>query len=252
MRATLIACLGLALPAAAAAQAAEDPQPRIIVSGAGTASTAPDRVGIGYGVHGEGATSDEAVSAMVAKRKAIDGGLAGFAARPQARASQVTIVEVRGRDCNRNTYSNPRLSTGECAIIGYTADLTMDLQTDAVKEAGTIVGLIGRLGGTNPRIERFFLASDADARKRATAEALADAKRQAEAIAAGTDVRLGRLLSASNTGYNGMPAYDEIRLSAHAVSAPPPPPPPPPIPVDLTPRPIETQVRVQVVYAIAP
>lgn len=252
MRVTLIACLGLALPAATAAQAAEDPQPRIIVSGAGTVSTAPDRAGISYNVHGEGTTSDEAVTAMVAKRKAIDGGLASFAAKPQARASQVVIAEVRGRDCNRNNYGTPRLSTGECAIIGYTADLTMDVQTDAVKEAGTIVGLIGRLGGTGPRIERFFLASDTDARKRATAEALADAKRQAEAIAAGTGVQLGRLLSASNTSYNGAPAYDEIRLGARAVAAPPPPPPPPPIPVDLTPRPIETQVRVQVVYAIAP
>ncbi|WP_293968395.1 SIMPL domain-containing protein [Sphingomonas sp.] len=245
-------CLFLLPLAAAPALAAEDPQPRIIVAGTGTASAAPDRVTIAYGVHGEGTTSDEAVSAMVARRKAIETGLGGFTAKAQSRASQVSIAEVRGRDCNRNSYGTPRLSVGECAIIGYTADLTMDVRTDAVKDAGTIVGLIGRLGGSNPRIERFFLADDTDVRRKATAAALADAKQQAEAIAAGTGVRLGRLLSASNNGSNGPGPYDEIMVTAQRVAAPPPPPPPPPIAVDIMARPIETQVRVQVVYAIQP
>lgn len=252
MRTFLLTGLMLMPFAAAAAQSGDDGQPRIIVAGTGVASVAPDRVSIGYAIHGEGATSDEALTAMVARRKAIDGGLATFAAKPEARASQVNIQEVRGRDCNRAPYGGPKLSTGECAIIGYTADLQMEIRTSAVKDAGTIVGLIGRLGGTNPRIERFFLASDLDARKKATAEALADAKQQADAIAAGSGVKLGRLLSASNTSFNGAQPYDEIVLSARAVSAPAPPPPPPPVAVDITARPIETQVRVQVVYAIQP
>jgi uncharacterized protein YggE len=251
MRFALMPALILLPLSAVGAQAGDEQIPRIIVAGTGVASVAPDRVAIGYGVHGEGVTSDEALTAMVAKRKAIDGGLVGFAARPQARASQVTIAEVRGRDCNRAPYGGPKLSTGECAIIGYTADMTMEIHTDAVKDAGTIVGLIGRLGGANPRIERFFLASDADARKKATAEALADAKRQAEEIAQGAGVRLGRLLSASNTGFNGTQPYDEILLSARTVS-PPAPPPPPPVAVEMSARPIETQVRVQIVYAIQP
>jgi uncharacterized protein YggE len=253
MRYALMPSLILLPLSAAAAQAVDDPQPRIIVAGTGSVSVPPDRVSIAYGVHGEGATSDEAVTAMVAKRKAIDGGLVSFAAKPEARTSQVYISEVRGRDCNRAPYGGPRLSVGECAVIGYMADLAMEIRSDAVRDAGTIVGLIGRLGATNPRIERFFLASDADARKKATIEALADAKRQAEAIAEGTGVRLGKLISASNTGSNLSPPYDDITVSARRVIAPPvPPPPPPPVPVDIAARPIETQVRVQVVYAIQP
>lgn len=69
---------------------------------------------------------------------------------------------MRGRDCNRNTYGNPRLSTGECAIVGYTANIQMEVRTAAVNEAGTMVSLAGRLGATNPRIDRFFLAGQGD------------------------------------------------------------------------------------------
>jgi uncharacterized protein YggE len=142
---------------------------------------------VSFSVHGEGATSDEAVRAMVARRDAIEKGLGAVFTRPDIRAAQVGIAELRGRDCNRNGYGNPRLSTGECAIVGYTADLQVEVRTVAVNEVGTMVSLAGRLGATNPRIDRFFLAEDKDIRRRGITEALAEAKLQAETIA-----RLGR------------------------------------------------------------
>lgn len=244
MRLPLIA---LATLIAAPAFAADEPIPRIIVSGTGQVSTPPDRVAIQFSVHGEGATSDEAVSAMVAKRKAIDGGIATFG-KADAKASNISIAEVRGRDCNRGNYQS-KLSTGECAIIGYTADIQMELRTDAVKDSGTIIGLIGRLGGTNPHIERFYLSNDGPAQSRALAQALAEARTQAEAIAAGAHVPLGRILSISNGSYQVQP-FADIVVSGSRIEAPAPPPPPPPVVVSLTPKAIETQERVQVVFAI--
>lgn len=251
MRLPLLLCLMLVPLSGSAAQVVEDQPPRIIVTSAATISTMPDRAVISFTVHGEGATSDEAVSAMVAKRTAIGSGLAHFAAKPEARTAQVSIAEVRGRDCNRNTFGNPRLSTGECAIVGYTADLMMEVRTAAVTEAGTMVSLAGRLGATNPRIDRFFLAEDKAARQRGIVEALAEAKVQAETIARASGASLGRVISVSNLSFNGPgPNDDVIVLAARSSEAPPPPP--PPVAVGLTPRLIETQVRVQVVYAIAP
>ncbi|MGF7172261.1 hypothetical protein FHS91_003969 [Sphingobium xanthum] len=248
------ALLPIILPCAAIAQSGEEPRPRIIVTSAATIPSPPDRAVVSFSVHGEGTTSDEAVQSMVAKRDAIEKGLAGISARPEIRAAQVAIAEVRGRDCNRNSYGNPRLSTGECAIVGYTADLQVEVRTAAVNEAGTMVSLAGRLGATNPRIDRFFLAEDKEIRRRGITEALAEAKRQAEAIARASGVTLGGILSVSNLSFNGPGPYDEIVATAERVSAPPPPPPPPPPPVaiGLKPRAIETQVRVQVVYAIKP
>lgn len=247
------ALLPILVPCAAMAQSGEEPRPRIVVTSAATIPSPPDRAVVSFSVHGEGTTSDEAVRDMVAKREAIEKGLEGIAARPDIRAAQVGIAEVRGRDCNRNGYGNPRLSTGECAIIGYTADLQVEVRTAAVDEAGTMVSLAGRLGATNPRVDRFFLAEDTEVRRRGIAQALAEAKAQAEAIAKASGVRLGSVLSVSNLSFNGPGPYDEIVTTAQRVSAPPPPPPPPPpVAIGLKPRAIETQVRVQVVYAIQP
>ena len=246
------ALLPILVPCAAIAQTGDDPRPRIVVTSAATIPSPPDRAVVSFSIHGEGATSDEAVRAMVAKRNTIEKGLAGISAGPDIRAAQVGIAEVRGRDCNRNTYGNPQLSTGECAIVGYTANLQMEVRTTAVNEAGTLVSLAGRLGATNPRIDRFFLAEDKEIRRRGIAEALVEAKLQAEAIARASGVKLGGVLSVSNLSFNGPGPYDEIVATAQSVSAPPPPPPPPPVAVGLKPRAIETQVKVQVVYAIQP
>ena len=246
------ALLAMLAPGAAIAQTGEEPRPRIVITSAATIPSPPDRAVVSFSIHGEGTTSDEAVRAMVAKRDRIENGLAGIAAGADIRAAQVGIAEVRGRDCKRNVYGNPQLSTGECAIVGYTADLQVEIRTGAVNDAGTMVSLAGRLGATNPRIERFFLAEDKEIRRRGIAEALAEAKLQAEAIASASGVRLGSVLSVSNLSFNGPGPYDEIVATGQHVIAPPPPPPPPPVAIGLKPRAIETQVKVQVVYAILP
>lgn len=238
----------LAVPTATVA--ADEPPPRIVVSGTGTVTTPPDIATIEYRVVGEGATSDAAVSAMVAKRARIAGGLASLDPRLRSRASEVSVAEVRSPDCRRQ-YGQPQLSTGACAISGYVASLQMTIRTGTVTEAGTAVGLIGRLEGSDPRLTGFELADAGAAQRRAIAAALADAKAKAQAVAAGSGVALGRLLSVSTNGYGGVQP-EEVGVSAvRAVSAPPPPPPPPPIAVDLTPRPIETRTQVTVSYAIA-
>ena len=247
----IAAILPILVPCAAVAQSGEESHPRIIVTSAATIPSPPDRAVVSFSVHGEGSTSDDAVRAVVTKREAIEKGLAGASGRLDIRAAQIGIAEVRGPDCNRNNYGNPRLSIGECAIIGYTADLQVEVRTAAVNEAGTMVSLAGRLGATNPRIDRFFLAEDKEIRRRGVTEAVAEAKLQAEAIARASGVKLGDIISVSNLSFNGPGPYDDI-VTSQRVAAPPSPPPPPPVAVGLKPRAIETQVKVQVVYAIQP
>nr|WP_281177328.1 SIMPL domain-containing protein [Sphingomonas parapaucimobilis] len=219
----------------------------MVVTAAATIPSSPDRAVISFSIHGEGPTSDEAVRAMVTKREVIEKGLAGISAQPDIRAAQVGITEVRSPDCNRTGYGNPRLSTGACAIIGYTADVQVEVRTAAVNEAGTMVSLAGRLGATNPRVDRFFLAEDKEVRRRGVAQALAEAKLQAEAIALASGIKLGGVLNVSNLSFNGPGPYDNVVVTTQRVSAPPPPP---PVAIGLKPRSIETQVRVQVTYAI--
>lgn len=246
-----IALLAAMLACPAAALAAGDDAPRIVVSGTATVTTPPDLATIDFRVVGEGDTSDAAVAAMVARRARIAGALAALDPRLQPRSGEVSVAEVRGPDC-RQQYGQPQLSTGACAVTGYVATLQMTIRTPAVKQAGTAVGLIGRHEGRDARLSGFLLADRGAAQRRAIAAALADAKAKAAAVAEGSGVHLGRIMSVSTTGYGGVEP-DEVIVTGSRVPAPPaPPPPPPPIAVDLTPRPIETQGQVTVVYAIAP
>ncbi len=219
----------------------------ITVSGSGMVTTPPDQATIEYGVHGEGATSDQAVTQMVEKRKRIDAGLAGFGKQIDSGATQVAVAEVRGQDCRAEDGAS-RLSTGNCAIIGYTADISMTIRTPAVTRAGTIVGLIGRLQGTNPHVTAFEISDKYSAQRRALAAALADARKTAEAIAQGANVKLGRLVLATNSSDAG--SVIPMRVPSPAMVMVPPPP-PPPIEVDLVPQPIETNAEVTVSYETA-
>lgn len=246
MRLPFLALAAL-IPTATVA-ATEEPIPRIIVSGLGTISTTPDRAVIEYGLHGEGTTSDEAVAALVAKRKTIEGGMTAIAGTSQPKAGQISVNEVRGSACNR--YEMPKMSTGDCAILGYSADVDMQLTTGNVKDAATLVGLIGRLGGRNPRLDRYTLADDKTARAQALAAAIGEARTKAEAMAEGAHVTLGRIISISDGSYGAQPMADIVVTGSRVGAPPPPPPPPPPVEVNLTPRPIETQAHVQVVFAI--
>jgi hypothetical protein len=249
-----IVLLAAMLACPAAALAADDEAPRIVVSGTAIATTPPDLATIDYRVVGEGGTSDSAVSAMVAQRARIAGALAALDPRLQPQSGEVSVTEVRGPDC-RQQYGQPQLSTGACAITGYVATLQMTIRTRAVKQAGTAVGLIGRYEGRDARLSGFRIADEGAAQRRAIAAALTDAKAKAEAVAQGSGVRLGRIMSVMTTGYGGVQSRDVIAAAPPMVQVPvppPPPPPPPPIAVDLTPRPIETQGQVTVVYAIAP
>ena len=244
IRAILTAAL---LGTPAAALAADEPSPRIVVFGTGSVQTPPDRAIVAYGVRGEGTTSDAAVTALVEKRRAIDAGVAALHVAAEVSASRVSVAEVRSPEC-RQGYNAPQLSTGPCAILGYIAELQVTVRTGAVGQVGTMVGLLGRSGAGNPRLEGFDLTDARVAQGAAIGKALADARAKAQAIAQGTGVPLGRLLSATNTG--GYQADGDIVMTANRIVYTPAPPPPPPIAVDLTPQPIVTRAQVTVTYAI--
>jgi uncharacterized protein YggE len=110
-----------------------------------------------------------------------------------------------------------------------------------------MVGLAGREGAFDPKIESFGLADDSRARKQAIAAALTDARAKAEAIASGSNARLGPVLSVSLDG-----ASDDRAMSAQDIvvsgsrirmqNAP--------VTVKVDPGPVETTARVTVTYAI--
>ena len=250
MKATTVGMLMLLSASGAIAQTTEPPQIR--VSGSGTAKTLPDRATVGYRVRGEGTTSDEATARLRDTAKAIRTGVEGLLRGDmELHSTDFDIVPVRSRECTQNSYGQAQLSTGPCAILGYVATMPVSIDTPRIKDAGTLVSLIGRLGGLDAGLQRFWLKDDRAARQQAMQAALASAKAQARLIAESSGAKLGALLRVQDGSF----ADTTIIVSAaRADEAPPPPPPPPPAPeairVDLAPMPISTNVNVVVAYAI--
>ena len=237
---------------AAAPGRAEGPS-QILVSATGLAKTPPDRVTIGFNLRGEGTTSDEAVAKLRDDARRVNEGTASLLGNTSKyHASNLTIAQVRSRECDASPYGQQRLSVGPCAVIGYVATMPASIDTPRVAEAGTLTGLISQLGGVDVGIHLFWLSDQAAARRRAMQAALANAHDQAGLIAEGSGAKLGPLLRVQDAD------YQEISLEPTATPLaegpptppPPPPPPPPPIQVDMAPQPIQTTVRLMVAYAI--
>jgi uncharacterized protein YggE len=223
-------------------------RPRIVVTGFGEVKSAPDIATINYTIRGEGSVSDDAVRAMVATGAKIEDALRAVDSTAEPRTSQVQIAAVKSPDCKEQSYGGRQLSTGACAITGYVATQSITLRTGAVKEAGTVVGLIGRAGGVDPRISGFTLRDSRPIQQQAIAAAVANAATMAAGIAAASHVQLGQILSVTSGPRND---FQQIVISGSRIAAPPPPPPPPPpVMVNVTPEPLTTTSYVTVTYAI--
>ncbi|MBW4330822.1 SIMPL domain-containing protein [Stakelama sp. CBK3Z-3] len=238
--------------AAPPALAQEAPQHRtIVVQGHGSVKTKPDVATIAFSINGEGKTADAAAGDLAAKQKAVLGGIEQlFGGTMAVETGNVQVQATRAGNCDINRYSPAKLAAGECLITGYVASLDTTVRTAKTDDAATATGLAGRLGAINASVRGYDLQNDDGARKQATRAALADARNQAEAIAQGSGVTLGDIITVSSP--MASPVEDIVVTGARAVSAPPPPPPPPPPPVriDTSPAPIETHVTLNVVYAI--
>jgi len=129
--------------------------------------------------------------------------------------------------------------------------MPVTIQTSRVADAGTLVGLIGRLGGLDANLRAFWLRDDTIARRLAMQAALASAQTQARLIAEGSGGRLGPLLRVQDADYREV-ALDMLPAVQSAEAPPPPPPPAPraPVRIDLAPEPIQTTVRLMAAYGI--
>jgi len=248
-----LAVLAIMIAVSSSAKAQTVSSSQILVSASGTAKTPPDMVTVGFTLRGEGVTSDEASSKLRDSAKAMRAGVAGLLQNTgEYHSSTLSISQVRSKDCDANSYGPQRLSTGPCAITGYIALMPVTIETSRVADAGTLVGLIGHLGGMDASLRTFWLRDDTTARRHAMQAALASAQMQARLIAEGSGSRLGPLLRVQDADYREVAL--QMPSAAQPVAAPPAPPAPPAprvsVRIDLAPEPIQTTVRLMAAYGI--
>jgi len=237
------------LLAAEMLQAAVEQPPRIVVNGYGEVQTPPNIARFSYEVRGEGRTSDDALKALVATAARVENGLLALDPAIQPKSGNLSVVGVRGSDCKIERYDDtPRLSTGSCAVVGYLAKQTYSARTEKVADVGTMVGFAGRNGASEPEMTGFELADTRPAKDKAIAAALADARAKAEALARGSGVALGPMITASLDGARD--EEDEAIVVTGSRLVRPELDAPKPVTVSVAPRPIETNARVTVTYAV--
>lgn len=239
--ASAIVCLG-------SASWAEPSPPSIEVVGVGMVETPPDIASLSFDVRGEGATADAATAAMVAKQQAIASALATLAdVELSSRSGGLSILEVRDPACDGDDDEDrPRLSKGACAVKGYVAELGVSVRVTPPSRAGTLLALASRHGASNAELGSFQLRAPAEAQRRATAAALADAKLRAELIATASGARLGPLLNVVDSDARAGSEQEIIVTAARRGAASNDAP----IEVALSPPPIETRARLVVTYGI--
>ena len=237
-----IACALLVLPAALQAQAVTvnpvlSPGATLLsISAEGQSRRAPDLALFSAGVVTTGPNAAEALSANAARMDRVIAALkrAGIEAR-DLQTSAVSLqprysdpereAQLRAREA-RQPYVPPA-QTELPKIIGYEARNTLNVRLRRLGQMGRIIDTLVSEGANQIDGPSFTVDEQREALDEARTEAVASARARAELYAKAAGLRVGRVLSISETG--GFYPVSQIVVTGRASGAMAPPPPPTPI-----------------------
>jgi uncharacterized protein YggE len=163
------------------------PQRTITVGGSASVTAVPDRATFTFGVDTRGETASAALNESASAIKRV--------------VDAVKRAGVDGKDIQTQSVSlYPQTSSDGRHIEGYAANASVVVRLDDLDRAGPLVDGAVAAGATSvygPSLER----SDADElRGRALADAVADARTKAEALAKAAGGSLGDVISVTESG----------------------------------------------------
>jgi uncharacterized protein YggE len=209
MRAGLLA-MTMAVAMTGAAMAQDDfGRPVITVTGEGRVDDAPDMATISLGVTSEGTTAADAMRTNSDEMTRVLGNLeaAGIAARD---------MQSSGLSLQPNWQHDS--ASGTSRIIGYIASNTLTVRVRALDTLGGVLDAAVKDGANTLNGVAFGLADPRPALDEARKRAVADAKARAELLAGAAGVKLGRILSISESG-GALPPMPAYRMAADAFAA---------------------------------
>jgi uncharacterized protein len=205
-RMLIVACLllgaaavaGVARPEGSHAAGSTDPPVRtIMVTGTGTATSTPTRASLSFGVQTQAPTAKAALAQNAAAMRKVIAALQDAGAR-EIKTESVSLSPVFGDNQDLQGYgvSNTVSATVTYAAAGATID--------AAVEAGA-----NQVYGPSP------LLGDTDALyKKALADAVANARDHAEALAQAAGAKIGQVTSISEGGSAPLPIYQKAAAGA--------------------------------------
>jgi uncharacterized protein YggE len=221
--------VALTLPTVAQQSSPEAGSVDRTVSTSGTAiiRSAPDEALVTLGVSSEASTAQQAMDANAeAMNDVIDALLDAGLDRDDLATASINLY--------------PRWDDMGTSVTGFTAENQVTATVDDLDRVGQIIDR-GVAAGANLASGITFRVSESnEAVDRALQEAVADARRKAEALAAAGDAGLGAVVSITETSSSVEPPVVYARAEAAADLATP-----------VLPPTMESQVSVTVVWALA-
>lgn len=197
----VFAVIVLALLVSACAPAASDQsRPTLSVSGSGEAFLAPDIAYIYIGVHTERPTAAEAVAENTSQTEELIKGLTDFGI--DAKDIRTTNFSIWPMDQFDPLTGRP---TGEKT---YAVDNTVYVTVRELARLGDLLDAAVQAGANTVNSVQFDVADKDEALKQARAQAVEDAKSQAESLAQAADLSLGEIQSISFVDAQPYPIFE--------------------------------------------
>jgi uncharacterized protein len=189
-----------------ATSAADAPEEGITVTAVGSVKAVPDRAELVFGVTTHGATAEDASRENAGRmRRLIDA----------LKAAGVRTEDIR----TQSVSVSPRYSPEGKQLSDFTAENSVSVKVASAR-AGAIVDLAVDNGATNSSGPSFDV-SDRDALyRKALADAVAEARKKAEAIGSAGGVSVGDVTRVVEGGEAGPPVFLEAAARDRATTTP--------------------------------
>ena len=197
--AALLAGLALALVALAGCGAASTTTAgaaanTVTASGAGTTQAVPDTAEMSFGVSTMSANAKSALDEAARSAEQIAAAL-----KKQGIAGE----DIQTRDVS--VYPQTVDEDGKQVITGYQASLSVQVKVRDIAKLGEIISAANAAGANTISGPTFTIDDPAPARAKAIEEAVADARKSAEAMAKAADKSVGAVLSMSSSDVGLVP-----------------------------------------------
>jgi len=199
------------------ARAAEEPPRRTIaVVGHAEVKQPPDRVDVSFAVETTAAQANEAVADNAKRSAAVSSAVKKLLAASDTLATTGYAIEPRYEPERPGEQRQPH-------ITGYVVRNEVQVRSQEIDRVGALLDAAAAAGANRVNGIRFLLANRSEPLRAAIEAAAGDAKAQADSMARGLGVQLGRVLSAT-TSNEPVPTPRRFEAMAMTAGAPAPTP----------------------------
>ncbi len=180
----------------------------ISIKGEGIATMKPDVAKVSLGVRTEKATVEKAQEENTEKMNQI--------------IVMLEEQEIEEKDMRTTNYNvNPKYdwNDGDRKVVGYYVNQAVEVTIRDHEKINTILKLAADNGANDIGSLRFEIDDEEELKQEARAEAIANAKEKADELAKQLDVKLGKIISFSESqnGYIDMPQYKAMADEAYGL-----------------------------------